>query len=128
MPNHSPITLNQIRPSEQVDEFIVVERIFSEDAGLPSIGLANIHAEVPNIEANKEKILRACQIFKKRGANLAIFPEFCLSGYFWEDEAACWAYMHEAATENHRDWIDNTDMLSPSIVSETASRLVAPGT
>ena len=70
--------------------------------------LANIHAEVPNIEANKEKILRASKIFKERGANVAIFPEFCLSGYFWEDEQACWAYMNEAVTENHRDWIDGT--------------------
>jgi len=108
MSDHTPRTLNQIHPIEQVDEFLVVERIFSEDVGLPSVGLANIHAEVPNIEANKEKILRACQIFKERGANIAIFPEFCLSGYFWEDEEACWPYMNEAVTENHRDWIDGT--------------------
>jgi len=108
MSDHTPRTLNQIRPIEQVDEFLVVERVFSEDAGLPSVGLANIHAEVPNIEANKAKIMRACQIFKERGANLAIFPEFCLSGYFWEDEDACWDYMNEAVTENHRDWIDGT--------------------
>ena len=105
---HKPRTLNEIHPIEQVDEFLVVERVFSEDAGLPSVGLANIHAEVPNIEANKEKILRACQIFKERGTNVAIFPEFCLSGYFWEDEPACWAYMNEAVTENHRDWIEGT--------------------
>lgn len=108
MSDHTPRTLNQIHPIEQVDEFLVVERIFSEDVGLPSVGLANIHAEVPNIEANKEKILQACQIFKERGANIAIFPEFCLSGYFWEDEEACWPYMNEAVTENHRDWIDGT--------------------
>lgn len=108
MSNHTLRTFNQIHPIEQVDEFLVVERVFSEDAGLPSVGLANIHAEVPKIEANKEKILRACQIFKERGANLAIFPEFCLSGYFWEDEPECWAYMNEAVTENHRDWIEGT--------------------
>ena len=116
MSDHTPRKLNQIRPIEQVDEFLVVERIFSEDVRLPSVGLANIHAEVPNIEANKEKILRACQIFKERGANLAIFPEFCLSGYFWEDEAACWPYMNEAVTENHRDWIDGT--LKPLLENE----------
>jgi len=98
MSDDTPRKLNQIQPIKQVDEFLVVERIFSEDAGLPSVGLANIHAEVPNIEANKEKILRACQIFKERGANAAIFPEFCLSGYFWEDEHACWDYMNEAVT------------------------------
>ena len=108
MSDETPRKLDQIRPIQQVDEFLVVERVFSEDAGLPSVGLANIHAQVPDIEANKEKILRACQIFKERGANMAIFPEFCLSGYFWEDEDACWAYMNEAVTENHRDWIDGT--------------------
>lgn len=108
MSDQMPKMLHQIRPIEQEDEFLVVERVFSEDAGLPSVGLANIHAEVPNIEANKDKILRACQIFKERGANIAIFPEFCLSGYFWEDEYACWDYMNEAVTENHRDWIDGT--------------------
>ncbi len=108
MSDQTPKMLNQVHPIERVDEFLVVERIFSEDAGLPSVGLGNIHAEVPNIEGNKEKILRACQIFKERGANAAIFPEFCLSGYFWEDENACWDYMNEAVTENHRDWIDDT--------------------
>jgi predicted amidohydrolase len=108
MSKNEPRTLDQIRPIEQVDEFLVVERVFSEEPGLLSIGLANIHAEVPNIEANKEKILRACQIFKERGVNIAIFPEFCLSGYFWEDEDACWEYMNEAVTENHRDWIEGT--------------------
>ena len=108
MSENTQKTLNQIHPIEQVDEFLVVERVFSEDAGLLSVGIANIHAEVPNIEANKEKILRASKIFKERGANVAIFPEFCLSGYFWEDEQACWAYMNEAVTENHRDWIDGT--------------------
>ncbi|NOK58783.1 MAG: hypothetical protein GFH27_549301n189 [Chloroflexi bacterium AL-W] len=77
-------TLHHIHPIEQIDEFLVVERLFSEDTKLLSVGLANIHAEVPNIAANKEKILRACQIFKERGANLVIFPEFGLSGYFWE--------------------------------------------
>ena len=48
------------------------------------------------------------KIFKERGVNVALFPEFCLSGYFWEeDEAACREYMDEAVTENHHDWIDN---------------------
>ena len=47
MSEHIPRTLNQIHPIEQIDEFLVVERVFSEDAELPSAGLANIHAEVP---------------------------------------------------------------------------------
>lgn len=38
-------------------------------------------------------------------------PEFALSGYFWDDESACRAYMDQALTEHHLDWID--DVLRP---------------
>ena len=86
-------------------DFFVLERDFSDDESKPSIGLANIHAVVPGIEANKDKILRAVEIFKAKRVNVAIFPEFCLSGYFWEDEPACWRYMDEAVIDNHGDWI-----------------------
>lgn len=40
------------------------------------------------------------------GVNVAIFPEFALSGYFWDDEPACRAYMDAALTEHHTDWIE----------------------
>jgi len=91
---------------EHADGFLVVERTYSEDVSMPSVGLANIHAAVPGIEENKEKIEHACRIFKERGVNFAVFPEFCLSGYFWEDEPACWEYMEQAVTERHLRWID----------------------
>jgi len=106
MAEQMPRTLREVRPMETVDEFTVVERVYSEDPGLPSVGLANIHAEVPDIEGNKDKVFRAAKVFKERRANVAIFPEFCLSGYFWEDEATCWPYMEQAVTENHLDWIE----------------------
>lgn len=92
----------------------VKERRYCDDDSLPSFGLANLHAVVPGVEENKEKILRALQVFREHGANIAIFPEFSLSGYFWEDEPACWKYMHEAVTEEHTDWIDNE--LKPLLV------------
>jgi len=88
--------------------FRVTERWFSDDQSLLSIGIANIHAVVSDIEANKKKIIHAMEIFKERKVNLAIFPEFCLSGYFWEDEAACRKYMDQAVIENHSQWIDGT--------------------
>jgi len=88
------------------DEFLVVERTFSDDASALSVGLANIAAHVPEVEANKAKILRALRVFKERGANLVLFPEFCLSGYFW-DAPECWDYMDLAVTENHLDWIEH---------------------
>ncbi len=99
-----------------VDGFQVVERRYSDDDALPSIGLANIHAVVPGIEANKDKIERAVGIFRDLGVNVAFFPEFALSGYFWDDEPACRAYMDAALTERHVDWID--DVLRPMCTGE----------
>jgi predicted amidohydrolase len=83
-----------------------VQRTFSDDADKLSVGLAQIHAAVPDIEANKNKILRCCQRFKEHGANVAVFPEFALSGYFWDERDDCLAYMDEARTDRHVDWID----------------------
>jgi len=91
---------------DQADEFYVVERTYSTDDSRLSVGLANISAKVPDVEANKDKVLRAAKIFKERGVNVAVFPEFCLSGYFWEEEADCREYMDSALTEEHADWID----------------------
>jgi predicted amidohydrolase len=93
---------------EERNGFLIVERFFSNHVNHPSIGLANIHAVVPDIEANKDKMARAVEVFKEKQANIAIFPEFCLSGYFWEDEKRCRRYMDQAVTENHIDWINGT--------------------
>lgn len=89
-------------------EIRVVERHFSDDEAQPSIGLANIQAVVPDIEANKAKMIRAIEVFKQRRVNVAIFPEFTLSGYFWDDREACRRYMDEALIENHADWVRDT--------------------
>lgn len=89
-----------------VDEFQIVERSYCDDASKLSVGLANIRAEVPDIEANKDKILRAARIFKERGVNIALFPEFCLSGYFWDEHDDCLAHMSAALSERHTGWIE----------------------
>lgn len=101
IPNPNPL------PGETFDEFLVVERTYGPDADKPSVGLANISAHVPDVEANKDKIYRACTRFKEAGVDVAIFPEFALSGYFWDDPDACGTYMGLAAIENHRDWIED---------------------
>ncbi|CAA9504038.1 MAG: hypothetical protein AVDCRST_MAG53-2315 [uncultured Solirubrobacteraceae bacterium] len=92
---------------ETVDEFLIAERSYSDDEAKLSVGLANIHAEVPDVEANKDKILRIASIFKERGVNVGVFPEFCLSGYFWEEREDCLAYMREAVAEKHVEWIES---------------------
>jgi hypothetical protein len=85
---------------ETADEFLIAERAFSDEESKLSIGLANIHAEVPGIEANKGKILRAVTIFKERGVNFAIFPELSLSGYFWDQRNDCHP-LHAGGTDRH---------------------------
>lgn len=90
---------------QKVNGFTVVERTYSDDPNALSIGIANIYATVPGIEANKEKILEVIDILKEYKVNMIIFPEFCISGYFWDDEDACWAYEESGVIENQQDWL-----------------------
>jgi predicted amidohydrolase len=108
--HHSSIPLAKwnFESPERKDEFIILERAYSNDESNLSIGLANIRAIVPDIEANKDKIARATEIFRKKGVNVAIFPEFCFSGYFWENTKECRRYMDKAVLENQTEWVDNT--------------------
>ena len=91
--------------TEKVDGFTVIVSDYSDTPDNLSIGLANLHAIVPDIEANKEKILQVIDIFKEYKVNMIIFPEFCISGYFWDDEKACWAYQESGVIENQQDWL-----------------------
>ncbi len=67
---------------EKISGFYMAERYFLNDESKPFVGLANIHAEVPDVEANKDKNSKVIEIFKDRKVNIVIFPEFCLSDYF----------------------------------------------
>ena len=91
--------------SEQ--RFEIVERSYGDGHDGLSIGLANIHAAVPDVEANKDKVLRVARLFAERGVDYAIFPEFCLSGYFWDERERCREYMATAVTEEHVGWIES---------------------
>lgn len=88
------------------DELNVVERFYSDDDRNFSFGLANIEASVPNIKANRAKILRSLDIFRAHNVNVAVFPEFCLGGYFWDAAEACQRYMDKVSIERQMDWID----------------------
>src|SRR5438309_131086 len=92
----------------RADEFAVIERTYSSDSRNISVGLANINATVPGVEANKDKILRVASIFKEHHVNVAVFPEFCLSGYFWDNDVDCQKYMESGLTERHVDWIEGS--------------------
>jgi predicted amidohydrolase len=71
------------------------------------VGLANLEATVGNIPANQERIRQTLACFRDHGVNLAVFPEVCLSGYYWEEEAACRSYMQTAALDRQHDFIDH---------------------
>ncbi len=89
------------------ERFSIVERSYGDDEDGLSVGIANIHAAVPDVQANKDTIVRVAQTFAERGVDYALFPEFCLSGYFWEDSERCSEYMNSAVTEEHVDWIES---------------------
>lgn len=89
------------------------ERAFAPSENSLSIGIANIQAVVPGIEENKKKLLEAMAVFKEKKVNMVVFPEFCLSGYFWENQQECRNYMNSAVIERHHDWIMN--MLFPML-------------
>ncbi len=89
------------------ERFSIVERSYGDDEDGLSVGIANIHAAVPDVQANKDTIVRVAQTFAERGVDYALFPEFCLSGYFWEDSERCSEYMNSAVTEEHVGWIES---------------------
>jgi predicted amidohydrolase len=88
----------------------VSESWYSHDLSKISIGIANIQNHVSatgnaSIEKNKHKILDIIDEFKKYKVNMILFPEFSLTGYFWEDSTECWSYMREGLTNNQLEWL-----------------------
>ncbi len=114
--NKFPGWINEVQGAHDPDPTVpgskiqVLDRSFSQDTSSKNltIGFANIHANVPDIEGNKKKITDICKMFKKQKVNIAVFPEFCLAGYFWDDQKTCWPYMEQAVIENHLDWVKGT--------------------
>jgi predicted amidohydrolase len=106
--SRNPSDMVGVMARSHSSEFLVAERYYSDNESKLSVGLANIEAVVPDIVANKDKMLRALEIFKDRRVNAAVFPEFSLSGYFWDDEAECRRYMDQAVIENHLDWVEKS--------------------
>lgn len=110
-------------------DLALIERTCSSETGGLSLALANIHNTVSDtqagiekgvsIERNKARILKIVDMAKQKGANMILFPEFSLTGYFWADPNweksrkhynprgydECWAYMNKGAVDNHKDWL-----------------------
>ncbi|MEA1946410.1 MAG: carbon-nitrogen hydrolase family protein [Thermodesulfobacteriota bacterium] len=101
------------RPEAKVPEkahIKVSESWYSRDLGKISIGISNIQNHVSptgtaSIDKNKHKILNVIDEFKKYKVNMILFPEFSLTGYFWENSPECWNYMREGLTNNQLEWL-----------------------
>ncbi|GEM_PF-278787 len=105
--------ISDITPSvEPVNETTlpVVERSYSDDPSKISIGIVNkvnmvSSSGIESIDENKQRILDIIDIVKEYDVNMILFPEFSLTGYFWEDSPECWNYMKAGVTNNHLDWL-----------------------
>jgi predicted amidohydrolase len=113
----------------EAHEFKVTEGAYSSTGGGLTVGLANLQnlvsqeeqelKENRSIEANKRKILTAIDTLKQYGVNMILFPEFSLTGYFWDDpnwgkntspfnpegDRSCWKYMENGTIDQNKDWL-----------------------
>ncbi len=62
----------------------VIERTFSDHEACPSVLLANLHV-TPDIATNLSRMEEVIEVAHRRGANIVIFPELCVTGYVWDD-------------------------------------------
>ncbi len=88
----------------------VVEKKYSGDNSKISIGIVNKFNMVSSsgkesIDQNKQRMLDFIDIAKKYKVNMVIFPEFSLTGYFWEKSPECWDYMEKGVMNNHLEWL-----------------------
>ncbi len=64
----------------------LIERYFSDHEDCPSVLLANLHV-TSDVDVNLARMEEVVQIAHQQGANILIFPELCVTGYVWEDNA-----------------------------------------
>ena len=104
---------------------IIKEKYYSKKPGNLTAGIANIGSKPGKIEQNKKKILDALDLFTQKKTNLVIFPEYCLSGYFWEPEKECRATIDQkGCLEQLTEWLD---MVTQTYVNETLQYIIFNG-
>jgi predicted amidohydrolase len=103
---------------------MIAEKFFSKNSENISVGIANINPETRNLKQNQKKIIDALELFCEKKTNLVIFPEYCLTGYFWEDEKDCRSYMKNNCLDHLTGWLDK---IIRSYISETLQYIVFNG-
>lgn len=103
---------------------MLIEKFFSENSHNLSVGIANVNPKTKNLGENKKSIIKALDLFSEKKVNLVIFPEYCLSGYFWENEKECKSYMEKICMDHLTDWLD---AIVRSYVNDTLQYIVFNG-
>lgn len=83
------------------EEGFLRERWFTHEEDL-TVGIVSMHSKVPDIGRNKQTMVQSVRTLKAKGCQLILFPEFSLTGYFWDDED-CWEYMDRGVVEENQD-------------------------
>ncbi|BCL61791.1 hypothetical protein DGMP_24840 [Desulfomarina profundi] len=102
----------------------MVEKKFSTQNDNLTVGIANINSEAGNLQANQAAVVSALDQFLSEKVNIAIFPEFCLSGYFFEPEGDCQTFMENATFEKLSSWLND---LTARYINDTLQVIVLNG-
>ncbi|TVR29194.1 MAG: carbon-nitrogen hydrolase family protein [Spirochaetaceae bacterium] len=63
----------------------VIERTFSDNQQCPTVLVANLHVTA-DVATNLSRMEAVIEVAHRKGANIVIFPELCVTGYVWDDE------------------------------------------
>ncbi len=107
-----------------IKRFSVVEKTFSSQNEHLTVGIANINSEAGNLQANQASVVSAMDQFLAKKVNIAIFPEFCLSGYFYEPERECQTFMENVTLEKLASWVSD---LTTRYINDTLQMIVLNG-
>lgn len=91
-----------------MNDFRIVERVFSDDEKCPTFLIANIRHSF-GVAANMNKMEKIIQIAHSRNVNMVVFPELAVSGYLWptENTDEVRDVLSEAENSKISAWLNN---------------------
>lgn len=107
-----------------IKRFNVVEKTFSTINDNLTVGIANINSVPGNLIANQAGATSALDQFLSKKVNIAIFPEFSLSGYLYEPERDCRTFMENVTFEKLGSWLNT---LAARFINDTLQVIVLSG-
>lgn len=104
--------------------FKIHELFYSDQNSHLSVGIANINSVKADLASNQAKILSALESFSAQKVNMVVFPEYCLSAYFWESENECRPFMENTTLDCLAPWLDT---LVQTFINDTLQYIVVNG-